>query len=110
MAKVVMKLPTMYADHHVLAVRRILLAQPGVQDVFASSAFFRAEIVYDPSVTSPEQLRQVLAEAGYPEGDAMPLELPRMNGRGDPAWQLLGVRASQTNEADLKMSGEFRKY
>lgn len=110
MAKVVLNLPTMYADHHVIAVRRILLAEPGVQEVFASSAFFRAEVVYDPALTSPDRLRQVLAQAGYPEGDAVSLDLPKMNGHGDPAWQLLGVRATQTNEADLKMSGEFRKY
>ncbi len=110
MTKIVMNLPTMYADHHVIAVRRLLLSRPGVQNVVASSAFMRVEIEYDPSVISPEEIRRVLENAGYPEGDRESPALPRANGRGDPAWERLGVRVIQSNPADQKMSGEFRQY
>jgi hypothetical protein len=28
----------------------------------------------------------------------------------DPAWDVLGVRVTETNRVDLEMSGEFRRY
>ncbi|HEY53964.1 MAG TPA: heavy-metal-associated domain-containing protein [Caldilineae bacterium] len=61
------ELPAMYADHHVKEVRRILLALPGVEDVYASSSFHVAEITYDPDKTSPEALKTALDGAGYLE-------------------------------------------
>lgn len=58
-------LPTLYGDHHVIEVRRILLAQPGVQDVYASSAFQVVEVTYDPDQVTEAQIDTLLAEAGY---------------------------------------------
>jgi len=104
MARMIVNLPAMYADHHVIAVRRILLEHPGVLNVVASSAFLRVEVEYDPSAASPEQVRRVLADAGYPEGETAEIGLLRGNGHGDPAWARLGVRATQTNTADRKPS------
>jgi copper chaperone CopZ len=104
MPKTIVKLPTMYADHHVLAVRRALLAQPGVSNVVASSAFLQVEVEYDSQLTSPEAVRQVLAAAGYPEGEEV-AALPRANGHGDPAWERLGVRATRSFRSDQQMSG-----
>ncbi len=49
MEKYTLDLPTMYGDHHVLEVRRILLEIPGIQDVYASSAFRAVEVTYDPA-------------------------------------------------------------
>lgn len=65
METLTLELPALYGDHHVLEVRRILLARPGVVDVYASSAFHVVEAQYDPAVTHPEAIQATLAEAGY---------------------------------------------
>jgi copper chaperone CopZ len=65
MEKKSFELPAMYADHHVVEVRRILLEMPGVEDVYASSAFQVAEVTYDPNTTSENAISQKLEEAGY---------------------------------------------
>ena len=43
-----LEVKTMYGDHHVVEVRRILLGLPGVEDVYASSSFRVVEVTYDP--------------------------------------------------------------
>lgn len=58
-------IPTMYGDHHVVEVRRILLDIPGVNDVYASSAFQVVEVEFDPAALAAEDIRQVLEAAGY---------------------------------------------
>lgn len=65
MEKKSFELPAMYADHHVIEVRHMLLEMPGVQDVYASSAFQVADVTYDPSVVTEEEIAGKLAEAGY---------------------------------------------
>ena len=65
MEKISFELPAMYADHHVVEVRRILLEMPGVQDVYASSAFLAADVTYDPDKVGEEEIARKLAEAGY---------------------------------------------
>ena len=47
MEKTHITVPAMYGDHHVLEVRRILLALPGVAEVNASSCFQVVEVSYD---------------------------------------------------------------
>jgi copper chaperone CopZ len=65
METITIDLPKMYGDHHVTDVRRILLAMPGVEDVYASSAFRVARARIDPVKVSEADLRARLAEAGY---------------------------------------------
>ena len=65
MNRVVFDVPMMYADHHVVEVRRILLEDSGVGTVNASSAFHVVEVSFDPDKTSEEALRGKLDEAGY---------------------------------------------
>jgi copper chaperone CopZ len=65
MEKKSFELPAMYADHHVVEVRRILLEMPGVEDVYASSAFQVAEVTYDPETISEAAIAEKLGEAGY---------------------------------------------
>jgi len=65
MNKTTFELPTMYGDHHVLEVRQILLAIPGVTDVYASSAFQVVEVTYDPEKVNDLEIRVKLDEAGY---------------------------------------------
>ncbi|NOX61748.1 MAG: heavy-metal-associated domain-containing protein [Chloroflexi bacterium] len=77
-------LPTMYADHHVQEVRRILLGLPGVQDVYASSAFQVVEIAFDAEKIDEQRLKDALAQAGYAG------ELPVPAESGKPVTQSNG--------------------
>jgi hypothetical protein len=65
MEKLILNLPAMYGDHHVIEVRRILLGLPGVTDVFASSAFHSVEVTFEPGTGSADQIRTALDAAGY---------------------------------------------
>lgn len=109
MKTLALTVPGMYADHHVTAVRRLLMPQTGVESVKASAAFKQVVITYDEQKTSPDAFARVLAAAGYAPGEEQvvgtsPYATP------DAAWEKLGVRATETNQVDLKLSGEFRKY
>ena len=66
-------LPTMYGDHHVVEVRRILSELPGVNDLYASSAFQYLQVEYDESQTTEQDIVKALENAGYLGG----LELPQ---------------------------------
>ncbi len=103
--------PSMYADHHVIAVRQALLAVPGVEEVWASSAWRQVQVAYEPSAISVDDINRILEQAGYQAGNgaisSSPSPLPNAK---DPAWNALGVRVTKTNQVDLKLSGEFRRY
>lgn len=116
MEHLLLTVPKLYADHHVIAVRQVLTGLPGVVDVYASSAWHEVQVTYDPAKLSANDITRALEQAGYPPGTAD-------DGRGtteslhppssvhkDPAWDVLGVRVTTTNRADLEMSGEFRRY
>lgn len=74
METLTIELPTMYGDHHVLEVRRLLLALKGVTDAYASSGFRVVEVIYDPAEVGPEAITTILAEAGYAGELPMPVE------------------------------------
>ena len=65
METITIDLPKMYGDHHVTEVRSMLLAMPGVEDVYASSAFRVVRARIDPAKVSEADLRAKLEEAGY---------------------------------------------
>jgi copper chaperone CopZ len=77
MKSVAIDVPLMYADHHVVEVRKILFEVSGVEAVDASSAFQVVKIEYDPDKTAEDILRQILGESGY-LGD---LEVPQESGK-----------------------------
>lgn len=82
MQKVVIELPTLYGDHHVIQVRKILSQIPGVSEVYASSAFQVVEVAYDPAHTNDLQIRLKLDEAGYlSEWSLLPESAPAQEGR-----------------------------
>ena len=76
MKKIILQLPSMYGDHHVIEVQRILLGLPGIENVYASSAFFTAEVTYDSDLVDPATITSTLAEAGYIDDPAIPSEIP----------------------------------
>ena len=65
MKSVTFQVPAMYGDHHVVEVRRVLSAVPGVQDIYASSAFHVVQVTYDEGQTNDIDLQVKLDNAGY---------------------------------------------
>lgn len=112
MEELILGVPTMWADHHVLAVRNTLLALDGIDDVQASSAFKTVRVTFDVSRISSQIIVMALLDAGYaPAGfDGSVVDVPVSKGKADPGWTVLATRAIKTNPADMAMSGEFRKY
>ncbi len=76
MEEVQVIVPAMYADHHVLEVRRILLDIPGVVDVFASSCYHSVKVTFDPERTGKKAITAALDAAGY----LQPLQIPVESG------------------------------
>jgi len=74
MKRLVIDVPMMYADHHVIAVRHLLLEDSGVETVNASSAFHVVEVSFDPDKTTEEALRAKVGAAGYTAELEGPLE------------------------------------
>ena len=110
MDSVKLSAPAMFADHHVLKARGALLALDGVDDVYASSAWQSVIVSYDAAKIQPAAIEKALAKAGYASDKTVPIVAQNDEYYRDPSWDALGVRVTETNEADLKMSGEFRKY
>ncbi len=106
MEKLIVDVPSMYADHHVLIVREMLTGMNGVAEVYASAAFKQVLVQYDPGVVQPDAIAGALAEAGYTQE----MQLPVQEKLPEDAWKQGKFRMTQTYKADLVMSGEFRKY
>jgi copper chaperone CopZ len=61
----VFEAPALYGDHHVSEVQRILKELPGVEEVYASSAFQAIEVTFDETKITADQIGACLEEAGY---------------------------------------------
>lgn len=107
--RVIYEVPSLYADHHVVTVRKALADLEGVEEIEVSAAFQEVRVSYDPKKSSPAAIEERLKEAGYPPGEEG-ISLPSQSEKGDPAWKRLGLREIRTNAVDLEMSGEFRLY
>lgn len=66
MKKVLFKIPTMWADHHVSQVIEALQGLAGVKTIEASAARWEVVVEFDPTVTSVEAIGEALGAAGYP--------------------------------------------
>ena len=110
MEKLTFSLPQMWADHHVLAVRQALGQVKGVEDVTASSLYQDVLVRYDPAVVTPDALAAALVQAGYTvaQGLALPAHPARIDDAS--AWFRFQERITVTDNRDLEMSGDFRKY
>ncbi len=111
MEKLILEVPSMYADHHVLTVRDALTDLKGVDEVYASSTWKQVLISYDPAKVKPKAIEKTLADAGYPVGEGeTPILVKASAIKRDPKWETLGVRTTKTNQIDIDMSGEHRRY
>jgi copper chaperone CopZ len=110
MQQTVINVPAMWADHHVLLVRKVLLDLKGVDEVEASSARRTVLVKFDEKATSAEALEKALATAGYSPGEAPPVgEFPKRHEDGS-AWYLVLDRKTTTERKDREMAGDFRRY
>lgn len=110
MASITISAPAMFADHHVLKARETLFALQGIEDVYASSAWQAVIVSYDADKVDPAAIEKALVDAGYGPDQATPVLAESGEQFKDPAWEALDVRVTETNMADLRMSGDFRKY
>ena len=74
MKKFSLELPSLYGDHHVIEVRRLLFELPGVEDVYASSSFHYLEVSYDPEKVGQTEMLAKLDQAGYLGELSFPVE------------------------------------
>jgi len=110
MEKLVVSLPSMYADHHVTCVRAALLSGNGIQGVIASAARRQVVVEFDEGATSPDEIVVLLTTAGYAPDQAVPApDMPERSKDGS-AWYNIIQRETETNLKDLEMSGDFRRY
>ncbi len=111
MSKVVLEVPTLWADHHVLKLRDALVNLGGINNVYASSGWKQVLVDYNNRQIKRADIEKALAEAGYPVGEGeVPILVQSSDVRRDPQWADMNLRMTETNMIDLEMSGEFRKY
>ncbi len=110
MKSVTLQVPGLWADHHVLKVRRLLTGMAGVGEVYASAKNKEVTVSYDPGQVDLAAIEGALAQAGYPVGaTGRPAETGFV-WRKAKDWAAIADRVTTTNMADLTMSGDFRKY
>ena len=107
MSKAAFTIPALWADHHVLAIRDLLGALPGVSNIASSAMNKQVSLDFDSKATSPDAIAKALAAAGYEPG-----EIPQAGPapRQKAGWNGCGYRVTVTNMADQAMSGDHRKY
>ena len=110
----------MYGDHHVLAIRKLLEALPGVEKIYASSAFKQVVVTFDPAKTNPAGMEKVLTENGYAPGVDMPTPVWKPVQQEGPRFVIASGLAQMTSfrVPDVALSGapracpgfEFREF
>ncbi len=110
MKQLILEMPTMYADHHVLKVRETLEGLKGIEEAYASSAWKKLMISYEEKSIKPAEIEEALTKAGYPPGEGeTPILVEASSIKRDPQWEKLGSRVTGTNQIDLDMSGQSRR-
>jgi copper chaperone CopZ len=110
MKEMVIKVPGMWADHHVLRLRESLLGVKGVSEVIASSARRTAAVRFDETATSDKAILDAVVAAGYgPDQVPVMSEFPKRHEDGSE-WYLVLDRKTITEHKDREMAGDFRRY
>jgi copper chaperone CopZ len=110
MQKVTFSIPAMWADHHVLAVRQALGQVDGVSEILASAMYKDVLVQYDEATTAPDAMVAALHQAGFEiaESPSLPSYPERIDDASD--WFQFQERITETDERDLIMSGDHRRY
>jgi len=72
MASLIITIPTLFGDHHTVAVHGILGGLEGVNKVYVSTAFRQVSVEFDSKKIKQEAILKVLADQGYSEGEYQP--------------------------------------
>ncbi len=107
MEEVTLTVPGLWADHHVLKVRDALADLEGLEGIEASARERTLTLLIDPARLDAARVSDHLTAAGYPPGK---LEAAHDIPRAKPEWAGAGIRITRTNQVDLTMSGDHRKY
>ena len=102
------EVPELYADHQVSLVKDKLGSLPGVGQVQVSATFGLVVVEVDTEQT-PAPLIEEALEGLELKGEGEMVTPPPPD-KGDPAWEQVGLRNTQTNSQEITMSGEFRLY
>ncbi|OGO15447.1 MAG: hypothetical protein A2Y93_07955 [Chloroflexi bacterium RBG_13_68_17] len=81
MEKLQLTIPTLYGDHHTLAVRAVLEKMEGISSLFVSPGRHQIALQFDPKKVKREAIEQALAAQGYEAGVAGPVYAPGLNER-----------------------------
>ncbi len=107
---ITLEVPSLYADHHVLKVRELLLELDGIKEVYASSAWKQVRVTFDPAEIEQTTIEGALEGAGYPVADGeTPILIERNDIGRDPQWKKAEVRTTQTNPQDREMVRQFHR-
>ena len=111
MKQLILEMPNMYADHHVLKVKDALDELDGIEETYASSAWKKLMISYEDKTIKPTEIEEALSKAGYPPGDGETPILVEFSPdiKRDPQWEILGNRVTETNQIDLELSGQSKR-
>jgi copper chaperone CopZ len=110
MKEMVIKVPGMWADHHVLQLRDSLLSVKGVSEVIASSARRTALVRYDEAAASDKAILDAVISAGYgPDQTPVMSDFPKRHEDGSE-WYAVLDRKTITERKDREMAGDFRRY
>lgn len=93
MDKLVLIIPTLYGDHHTMAVRRVLGELPGVSDLLVSAASHQVSLTHDAGKTSRQAIEKALADQGYAPGE------------GDLAYPIQTTFAEEATRHTATISG-----
>lgn len=103
MKKVTYEMPTLYGDHHVIEVRRLLQNLPGVLEIYASSAFHTVEVSYDPALVNDLEIADTLDQAGYLGEWTVPMEMGSVSFQKDS--EVSFFRHTAVNESVRQVVG-----
>ena len=104
MEKITLKLPGMYGDHHVVKVRQVVTALPGIAEVSASAALQQIVVAFDPAQLPAEAITSALTESGYPPGEVPAGLVPTVD---DLRHVAATVRAETTPESKYSPPASF---
>jgi copper chaperone CopZ len=111
MASLSLELPSMYGDHHVKEVRRILLDFDGVNEVYASSGFQAVEVDYNSKKTPKKDLIAALENAGYTSDFVIPEEssIPANEHREDAYFRHTEASEQTGNTVSFEQSVKVQR-
>ncbi len=81
MEKLLLTIPTLYGDHHTLAVRAILEKLDGISSLIVTPSRHQVSLQYDPKKVQREAIEQALAAEGYEQGVSEPIYAPSTSER-----------------------------